>query len=183
MRKFWIIAVNGVAHMFSERFYSFTDAKKEAERRAKLSPYNTFMVLALQSYVEGASKVTVSWEGEDHEDITVLQNTPALISVELIDDDGEPLDLEGMQVQFIVLPYQDADDSQAIFNETKRWVAPEVDPYPYDGFKSNVVEYLITADYLKNTADYWYEVRITYDDKPEETELQQYGNFFITQGQ
>lgn len=181
MRKFWIIAVNGVAHMMNERFYSYQEALDEAEKRAKLSPNNTFLVLALQSYVEGATQVTVNWDGEDHKDITVVQNTPTLISVDLIDDDGEPLNLEGLHVQFIILPYQNADDSIAIFNETKRWVAPEVDPYPSDGFKSNVVEYLITADYLKNIADYWYEVRIKYDDKPEEAELQQYGNFFITQ--
>lgn len=178
MKRFWIIAVNGVAHTLNERFYSYADAKIEAARRAKMSPNNTFLILSLKSYVIGKNHVKLSWN--DHfEDITATQNTPTLVSVELTDINGEPLNLDNLRVQFIILPTRYSDDSSAIFNETKRWVDPSVDPYPYDGFKSNVVEYIVPASNLPYIADYWYQVRITYDNTPDEPTVYKEGDFFV----
>lgn len=181
MRKFWIIAVNGVAHMMGERFYSYQEAQVEAERRAKLSPNNTFLILALKTYVIGSNNVSVSWDGEDYEEITAIQNTTALVSVELTDDDGQPLDLHGLQVQFIILPSKDSPDTDAIFNETKIWVDPSVDPYPENGFKSNVVEYVVDARVIPDVAQYWYQVRIMYDEHPEYNDVYQEGDFFVVE--
>ena len=179
MRKFWIIAVNGVAHMLNERFYSYPEALDEAENRAKKSPNNTFLVLGLKMYVTGKNNVTVVWNGDDYEEITVRKNTTSIISVELTDAEGQPLDLNGLQVQFIVLPTKDSPDTDAIFNETKRWVDPSVDPYPANGFKSNVVEYLIDATLLPEVANYWYQVRIMYDEHPEDDGVYQEGDFLV----
>lgn len=179
MKKFWIIAVNGVAHMMNERFYSYQEALDEAEKRAKLSPNNTFLVLGLKMYVKGKNNVTVIWDGEDYEEITVRKNTTSLITVELTDSDGNPLSLEGLQVQFIILPNKNSPDSEAIFNETKRWVDPEVDPYPENGFQSNAVEYLIDATVIPEVANYWYQVRIMYDAHPEDNDVYQEGDFLV----
>lgn len=182
MKKFWIIAVNGIAHLMGERFYSYSDAKIEAERRAKMSPNNTFLILTLKAYVIGKNNVTVSWDGDDFEEIMAKQHTTSLVSVELTDDDGDPLDLNGLQVQFIILPTKDSPDSEAIFDETKRWVDPSVDPYPWDGFKANVVEYVVDASLLPDVAEYWYQVRITYDEHPEDNDVYQEGSFIVVEG-
>ena len=179
MRKFWIIAVNGVAHMMSERFYSYQEAQAEAEKRAKKSPNNTFLVLGLKTYVSGQNNVTVNWDGEDYEEISAKVRTTSLVSVELTDQDGQPLDLEGLQVQFIILPTKDSPDIDAIFDETKRWVDPSEDPYPPDGFRSNVVEYVVDASLLPEPAQYWYQVRIMYDTHPEDNDVYQEGDFLV----
>lgn len=161
MKKFWIIAVAGFSHLLFERFSTYEDAKNEAQKRAERTPGIKFNILGLESVVTGTSTVDVKWEPDDNT-IYIYANTDSLIKVELTDKDGKPLDLEDLYVQFIVLPKKDMHDESALFNETKRWVSPEQDPYPYDGFKSNVVEYLIDKELFTEEAEYWYEVRIHY---------------------
>lgn len=161
MKKFWIIAVAGFSHLLFERFSTYEDAKKEAQKRAERTPGIKFNILGLESVVTGESTINVTWEPNENI-IYVCYGVDSLIKVELTDRDGKPLDLKDLYVQFIVLPKKEMGDETALFNETKRWVSPEQDPYPYDGFKSNVVEYIIGKESFSEPKDYWYQVRIHY---------------------
>lgn len=81
MKKFWIIAVNGVAHVFGERFTSYAEAQAEAEKRAIKSPKNTFLVLGLRAYTiaDHGEVITVDYGEEGGTlDYDELYNKPAI---------------------------------------------------------------------------------------------------------
>lgn len=62
MTKFWTICVVGKNNTLMERFYTFEEAKKAAEDRAKINPNEVYLILELVAYSEGEYTINVNTE-------------------------------------------------------------------------------------------------------------------------
>lgn len=179
MEKFWIIAVANELNSLSERFYSYDEARQEADRRSKMSPNLYFLVLELKGYAKGT--MTVDTEYVISDSIEILEfnkGDNAKLSVYFTDDVGNKLDLSNCSVQFIILPSETSNDDNAIFNEIKTYV-PTDEEVTELTFTGNKCDFIITSDTTKNIGIFWYKVRLIYHTEPEESVVYKENKFIV----
>lgn len=164
MEKFWSIFVANMPNNLNERFTDYNDAVKEANRRSELFPDNIFLVMELCGYAKGTQSVTTEYIGDINDIIRVSSGDPLNISIAFTDNQGNPLDLSGCNVQFIILPKKDSSDEEAMYNETKINVDPTISPYPENGFSNNVALFYVPNTVTQTKGTYYYQLRIFYPD-------------------
>lgn len=180
MEKFWIIGVANQYNTLNERFYTYEEAVAEAEKRASIDPSKIYNVLELKGYAEG--ELTPEIEYNPANVVLILefyQGESAKITIRFTDSKGNPLDLSNCSVQFIVLPSPTSEDSDAIFNETKKYVDSSITPVPSDSFTGNTVNFIVSSEVTKNVGIYWYQVRVIYHTDPSEMVVYQENKFIV----
>lgn len=179
MEKFWIVAVANTYNPLSERFYTYDDAKKEADRRAQMSPDVNFLVLELKGFARGTKIVDSVFESSDAIEVIELNKDDVTkITLYFTDDVGNKLDLSNCSVQFIVLPTPTTDYDNAMLNQIKTFVPTEEQLTP-DTFTGNKADFIISSDVTKNTGMFWYKVILIYHTDPEESVVYKENNFIV----
>lgn len=162
MEKFWIIAVANEYNTINERFYTYDEAVTEARKRALIDTSKIYNVLELKGYAEG--ELSVSSDYNDKEEIVVIEagkGDTINVHIKFEDSKGEPLDLKGCAVQFVVLPEPNSPDETAMYNGIK-YYTDEV-PLKPNQFTSNYTNFIVGSEVTRDIGTFWYQVRIIYN--------------------
>lgn len=179
MEKFWIVAVANTYNSLSERFYTYDDAKKEADRRAQMSPDVNFLVLELKGFARGTKIVDSVFESSDAIEVIELnKGDTTKLTLYFTDDIGNKLDLSNCSIQFVVLPTPESEYENALYNKIKTYV-PTDDLITDDTFTGNRSDFIISSDVTKNIGMFWYKVLLIYHTDPEESVVYKENNFIV----